>query len=87
MAIDNEDLVLDQTDPLARAEGALKVVIRLAQHADKLDADPMAMADGRYNRLTAMQKTYGEHAVGCALVAIAGDLRRIADQLTGEGRR
>jgi hypothetical protein len=81
MSIDNDDLVLDATDPLARAHRALRIIQRFAQQADRLDQDPMSLADGRYNRLAAAQRAYSEHAAVCALVALAGDVRRIADQL------
>jgi hypothetical protein len=49
MSIDNQDLMLDATDPLARAHRALRII--------------------------------QQHAAVCALVALAGDVRRIADQL------
>lgn len=83
MSIDNEDLVLDATDPLVRAQGALRTIRRFAEQADRLDDDPMSLVDGRYNRLAAAQRVYTEHAKACALVALAGDVRRIADRLEG----
>jgi hypothetical protein len=81
MSIDNQDRVLDATDPLARAHGALRIIQRFAQEADRLDPDPLSLADGRSNRLAAAQRAYSQHAAVCALVALAGDVRRIADQL------
>jgi hypothetical protein len=81
MSIDNQDLVLDATDPLARARGALRIVHRFAEQADRLDDDPLSLVDGRHQRLAAAQRAYTHHAVASALVALAGDVRRIADQL------
>jgi hypothetical protein len=81
MPIDNEDLVLDAADPLARAHGALRIIRRYAEQADRIDDDPMSLVDGRHQRLAAAQRAYTEHAKACALVALAGDVRRIADQL------
>jgi hypothetical protein len=81
MSIDNQDLVLDATDPLARAHRALRIIQRFAQEADQLDPVPLSLADGRYNRLASAQRAYSQHAAVCALVALAGDVRRIADQL------
>jgi hypothetical protein len=81
MSIDNQNLVLDATDPLARAHRTLQIIQRLTQEADQLDPDPLSLADGRYHRLAAAQRAYSQHAAVCALVALAGDVRRIADQL------
>lgn len=76
-----ERLVVDAATPLERAEQALGCVVTLARHADRLDRDPFAHVDGRWQALAADQRAYTEHAACCALVAIAADLRRIADAL------
>jgi hypothetical protein len=81
MSTDNQDLVLDATDPLVRAHGVLQIPQRFAQQADHLDQDPLGLAAGCHNRLAAAQRAYSQHATVCALVALAGDVRRIADQL------
>jgi hypothetical protein len=73
MPIDNEDLVLNATDPLERARGALRIIRRLAEQADRLDDDPLSLVDGRHQHLAAAQPAYTHHAVACALVALAGD--------------
>lgn len=41
----------------------------------------MSLVDGRHQRLAAAQRAYTEHAKVCALVSLASDVRRIADQL------
>jgi hypothetical protein len=81
MSIDNQDLALDAIDPLARARGALRIVRRMVEQADRLDDDPLSLVDGRHQHLAAAQRAYIQHAVACALVSLAGDVRRIADQL------
>ena len=80
---DSQDLVLDAADPLECARGALRIIRRTAELADRLDEDPLSQVDGRERRLAATQHAYTEHAVACALVALAGDVRRIADRLEG----
>lgn len=85
MSIDDQDLVLDATGPLVLARDALRIVHRLAEHADRLDDDPLSLVDGRHQRLAAAQRAYTQHATACALVALAGDARRIADRLEGRG--
>jgi hypothetical protein len=56
MSIDNQNMVLDATDPLASAPAGLRIIHRFAEQADRLDDDPLSLVDGRHQRLAAAQR-------------------------------